>query len=136
MSTQHLFTLLLLVFTVSSGCNLMERQQSPNIAETPPYWQPKSEMAHSQLAGMRAFHEKESAKMSEDMHAARNREIERLEAVSKELEKDKRGKESYEKTLERREKWAGWFKMKDKNNKKDTALPMVSRIGSTHKNTQ
>ena len=133
MSTKHLFTLLL-VFAVSAGCNLMDRQQSPNVAETPPYLQPQSELARSQLADMRAFHEKESAKMSEDIRVARNREMERLEATGKELERDKPRQEDYEKTQERRAKWTSWFTRTNKNDKEDVSPAMNSRLSgaSTH----
>jgi len=125
MSTKHIITLSL-VLVVLAGCNLMDRQTPPNIAETPPYLQPRSELAQSQLAEMRAFHEKESAKMSEDIRVARNREMERLEAAGKELEQERLWKEDYEKTQERRSKWTSWFK---KTGKKTDAPMVSSRIG-------
>ena len=135
MPTKYLFTLLL-IFAVSAGCNLLDRQGPPNVAETPPYLQPRNELAQSQLAEMRAFHEKESAQMSEGMRATHNQEMARLEAAGKELEKDKRWQEDYEKTQERREKWTTWFKKKDKNDTKSAAPVMSSRISSTNKNVR
>ena len=135
MSIKHLFTLLL-VFVVSAGCNLMDRQQSPNVAETPPYLQPQSELARSQLADMRAFHEKESAKMSEDIRVARNREMERLEVAGKELERDKFWQEDYEKTQERRAKWTSWFTRTNTNDKKNTSPVVSNRIGGVSTNVR
>ena len=101
---------LLFVFA-AGGCHLLDRQPPPNIEATPPYWQPQS-----QLEGLRTFHEKESVKMqqmSNEVHIVRNREMERLEAAGKELEREKQWQYDYEKTVERREKWTGWFKKKD-----------------------
>ena len=138
MAIKHLFALLL-VLIVSVGCNLMDRQQSPNVAETPPYWQPRSELAHSQLAEMRAFHEKETAKMSRDLRAANNREMERLEEAGKALERDKRWQEDYERTLERRERWTNWtswFKNTDEDDKKGEAPVLSSRLGNTNQNVR
>ena len=122
---KHLF-ILIFAFVLATGCNLLERQPPPNIETTPPYWQPQS-----QLEGLRTFHEQESAKMakmSEDVHIVRNREMERLEAAGKELEQDKLWQEDYEKTVERREKWAGLFKKKSQD---DTPL-----VGETSKKVQ
>ena len=115
---KHLF-ILLVALVMAAGCNLLERQPPPNIETTPPYWQPQS-----QLEGLRTFHEQESAKMakmSDDVHVVRNREMERLEAAGKELEQEKLWQEDYEKTIERREKWAGWFKKKNQDD-----VPMTS----------
>jgi len=113
----------------------MDQQQSPNIAETPPYWQPRSELVHSQqLAEMRAFHERESAKISEDMRVARNREMDRLATAGKALERDQRWQEDYEKTQERRANWMSWFRRSGNNAPKDAAPPMASRIGATDQN--
>lgn len=117
MPTKHFFALLL-IFAMSAGCNLMDRQTPPNVAETPPYLQPRSEQTQSQLAEMRVFHEKDFAKMSDDMHVARNREMERLGSAGKELAKDQLWQEDYEKTLERRAKWTSWFKKTGKEDKK------------------
>ena len=122
---KRLFVVLLWTFAIGAGCNLLDRQPAPNIEATPPYWQ-----SQNQLEDLRSFHEKESAKMSkmsEEVHIVRNREMERLEAAGKELEKDKHWQEDYEKTLERREKWTSWFKKKDKN---DAPL-MSSRTSET-----
>jgi len=108
---KHLFVLLLIF--AAAGCNLLDRQPTPNIEMTPPYWQ-----SQRQLEELRTFHEKESAKMSkmsDEVHVVRNREMERLEAAGKELEKDKLWQEDYDKTLERRAKMSSWFKKKDKN---------------------
>ena len=99
----------LLVPIMMVGCAFLEQRPAPNIANTPPYWQPQN-----QLAELRAFHEKESAKMSDEMHVVRNREMERLEAAAKDLEREQRWQESYEKTVERREKWGSWFKRGNK----------------------
>ena len=109
---KHLF-ILLFALVMTAGCNLLERQPPPNIETTPPYWQ-----SQSQLEGLRSFHEQESAKMakmSDDVHIVRNREMERLEAAGKELEQEKLWQEDYEKTVERREKWAGLFKKKNQD---------------------
>jgi hypothetical protein len=120
MHSKYLFTLLL-IGAVSAGCNIMDRQPAPNVAAPPPYWQSQNRAAQSQLAEMRAFHEKESATISEEMHVFRNREIERLESAGKELEKERLWQEDYEKTLERREKRTSWFKKKNKDD-----APLVS----------
>ena len=135
MPTKLFFTLTLM-FAVATGCNLMDRQTPPNIAETPPYWQPQSEIAHQQLADMRAFHERETAKMSEDIQVARNREMERLEATGKELEKERLWQEDYEKTVERREKWSNWFKKTEKETKTEASPIMTSRIGAANQNVR
>jgi len=135
MPIKYLFTLLS-VLALSAGCNLMDRPQPPNIAETPPYWQPRSELANSQLAEMRAFHERESAKISEDMRVARNREMDRLAAAGKELERNQRWQEDYEKTQERRANWMSWFRKTNKDAPKDAAPSMVSRIGGANQNTR
>ena len=103
------YCLAFLLPLVITGCSFLERQQTPNIATTPPYWQ-----SQSQLAEMRAFHEKESAKMSEEVHIVRNREMERLETAGRELEKEQRWQESYERTVERRERWGNWFSRRNK----------------------
>ena len=135
MPTKHLFTLLITI-AVSAGCNLIDRQQPPNVSETPPYLLPQSEFTRSQLEDMRAFHEKESAKMSEDIRVARNREMERLAAVGKELDRDKHWQEDYEKTQERRAKWTSWFTRTNKNDPKAATPVMSSRIGSTSTNVR
>jgi hypothetical protein len=114
---------LLLLFVVSAGCTILDRRP-PNLESAPPYWQPESQrVVQNQLEEMRVFHDKESAKMSEDIHVFRNREMERLAKAGKELEKDKLWQEDYEKTIERREKWASWFKKKNKEeSKNDTSV--------------
>jgi len=136
MSIKHLFTLLL-VAALSAGCNLMDGHQPPNIAETPPYWQPRSELAkgQGQLAEMRALHEKESAKISEEMRVARNREMGRLAAAGQELERNQRWQEGYEKTQERRASWTSWFR-RTNNDQQDAAPPLVSRIGGATQNVR
>jgi hypothetical protein len=99
---------------------MFDRQPPPNIETTPPYWQ-----SQSQLEELRLFHEKETAnmaRMSEDVHVVRNREMERLEAASKELEREKLWQEDYEKTVEQRANWASWFK---KKNKKEDPLTSI-----------
>ena len=70
---------------------------------------------------MRAFHEKEADKISEDVHVFRNHEMERLAAAGKELEREKPRQEVPQKMPEQRKQWASWFKKKDKNN-----TPLVS----------
>ena len=124
------FFVLLLVSTVSAGCNMLDRQATPNVTTPPPYWQSESErqLSESQLAEMRAFHEKESAKIADDMRVFRNHEMERLESAGKELEKDKQWQESYEKTLEQRKKWTSWFKSKPKETTNDTPSMKVSEV--------
>lgn len=111
--TKYLFFLFFFFVTTATGCSLLDRQSPPNIETTPPYWQPQS-----QLKELRTYHDKESTKMSQmsnEIHIVRNREMERLEAAGKELEKEQQHQqEDYEKTVERREKWAGWFKKKNK----------------------
>jgi hypothetical protein len=120
MSSKYLF--LSLLFVVSAGCTMLDRRP-PNLESAPPYWQPESQrVVQNQLEEMRVFHDKESAKMSEDIHIFRNQEIERLASAGKELEKDKLWQEDYEKTLKRREKWTSWFKKKDKESISDAPL--------------
>jgi|GEM_PF-2293955 len=87
MSKQHFF-ILPLVLAVTAGCNMLERQSAPNVTTAPPYWQSQSQQAETQLADMRAFHERESAELSDEMHVFRNREIERLAAAGKEMERE------------------------------------------------
>ena len=126
LTEKHLFILLLVLITMA-GCGLLERQPAPNIETTPPYWQPQSQMDE-----LRSFHESESAKMSQmsdEVHVVRNREMERLEAAGKELDKEKRWQEDYEQTVERREKWASWFKKKGKNE-----TPLISNHADETKN--
>ena len=131
MSIRYLFILFLL-FAVSAGCTILDRRP-PAVATAPPYLQSQNELAQDQFDEMRAFHDKESAKMAEEMHVFRNREIERLAVAGKELEKDQRWQEDYEKTLQRREKWnwsfSGWFKKKTNDNKSDA--PSVSGVSKT-----
>ena len=126
--TKKSLFVLLFVFAVG-GCHLLDHQPSPNIETTPPYWQPQS-----QLEELRAFHDRESVKMqqmSNEVHIVRNREMERLEAAGKELEKEKEWQDDYEKTVERREKWTGWFKKKNKNE-----APLTSSLPDDVKSTR
>jgi hypothetical protein len=136
----YLFAPLLVLSVLTAGCNLMEQQTPPNVAETPPYLQPRSELAQSQLAEMRAFHDKESAQMTEEMRVIRNREIERLETAGKEIEQEKIWQDDYEKTLEQREKrsnWiANWFKKKDKKDVLTASPATQNRISSTDQNVR
>jgi Asp-tRNA(Asn)/Glu-tRNA(Gln) amidotransferase A subunit family amidase len=123
---------LVLMFSAAAGCTLLDRQPAPNIETTPPYLQSQ----RNQLEELRSFHDKESvkmSKMSDDVHIIRNREMERLETAGKELEKDKLWQEDYERTLERREKWAGWFKKKNKD--KDEAPLISNRTDEANKKT-
>ena len=129
MPTTKVFFVLIFFFATAAGCSLLDRQPPPNIETTPPYWQPQSQMEE-----LRSFHDKESAKMSQlsnEVHIVRNREMERLEAASKELEKEQHWQEDYEKTVERREKWSGWFKKKNKND-----APLTSSHASKTKSTR
>ena len=117
MSAKYLFALLSVLF-VLAGCNLTDRQQSPSLAQTPPYLQPQSDRTQSQLAELRAFHERESAKMSEDLRVVHNREMAQLETTGKEMQRDKPRYEDYGKTQERKAtwmSWTNWFKKTDKN---------------------
>jgi len=124
MSSKHLFSLLLMII-VSAGCGILDRS-SPNVAALPPYWQPQGQAAPSQFDEMRAFHDKESAKMSEDMHVFRNREMERFATAGKELETDKRQQGSNETTVERQGTWTSWFKKKNKE-----GAPLVGETNKT-----
>jgi hypothetical protein len=119
MFSKYLF--LSLLFVVSAGCTMLDRRP-PNLESAPPYWQPESQRVQSQLEEMRVFHDKESAKLSEDIHVFRNREMDRLASAGKEVEKDKLWQEDYKKTIERREKWTSWFKKKNKENKNDAPV--------------
>ena len=129
------FFVLLLMFAVSAGCTMLDRQSPPNVATAPPYWQSESQrqLADSQLAEMRAFHEKESAKIAEDVHVFRNHEMVRLENAGKELEKDRLWQEDYEKTIERRNKWTSWFKSKPNS---ATSDPPTARISEASTNVR
>jgi hypothetical protein len=93
---------------------MVERFPSANVATTPPYWQSQNQQSQNQLAEMRAFHEQESAKMTEDMHHFRNHEVERLQAAGKELEREQVTQKASEKTPVQKEKWS-LFKKKDKD---------------------
>ena len=119
---------LLLMLAASAGCHTLDRQPPPNVTAAPPYWQSQSQrqLAESQLNEMRTFHEKESAKLSEDVHVFRNHEMARLENAGKELEKDKLWQEDYEKTVERRKKWTSWFKSQPQENTKETPSMSMS----------
>ena len=101
-----------LCFAVMSGCSLLDRQTPPVVTEPPPYWQSQRQQTQAQLAEMRAFHDKESADMLEDLHIVRNREMERLSAAGKELGKGGNPQDDHEKIPERREKWTSWFTKK------------------------
>ena len=148
MSTKHFFVLLSL-FVLTVGCKMQDRQESPNVATAPPYWQSHSQQAQNQLADMRAFHERESAKIAEEMHIFRNREMERLTAAGEELQREQNKKKIEEKeerivsqpeiiaeipeprTAESREKWSwtnpsSWFKKKERN-----GTPLVSEADRT-----
>jgi len=129
------FFFLLLMFSVSAGCTMLDRNQPPNVTTAPPYWQSESQrqLADRQLGEMRAFHEKESVKMTDDMHVFRNHEMERLESVGEELKKDKLWQEDYEKTVEKRKKWTSWFKSKPKADTNINNTPSVTM--SEAKNT-
>ena len=115
------FCVLLLCSTLASGCHMLDNQKSPDVMTAPPYWQSQSQITQDQLSEMRAFHEKESSRISEDIHVFRNREVERLAANSKEMEsaKPRQAKtqnDSRTETPEQRDKWAwlNWFNKKNK----------------------
>ena len=141
MSTNHLFTLLL-ILAVSVGCGTTGRQSSSNVAETPPYLQPRSEQGKNQMADMRAFHEKDTEKMSGDLRAAHSREMAQsremggLGTNARDLERDKRWQEDLERTQaqrqqqtsEKRTGWS-WFKKPEDDSKKEASAVMNSRIG-------
>ena len=113
MSIKHLF-ILLSVVTITAGCNMMDRQSTPKVATPPPYWQSQSQLEANHLAEMRAFHERKSAEMSEGVHVFRNREMERLTAAGRDLEREREGnnhqpapsRESVAKASEQRKKWS------------------------------
>jgi len=140
MSTNHLLTLLL-VFAMSMGCSVMDRQPSSTVTETPPYLQPRSEQSHHQLAEMRVFHEKDTARMAEELRAAHSREMGSLVTTGKELERDQRQQDTSDRTQAQHEKrtgWTSWFKKTESdnktesNNKKETPPMMSSRIGGAN----
>lgn len=126
MSSKYLFVLILTLI-LSAGCNILDRS-APNVVTTPPYWQLQGGYTQSQFDEMRAFHEKESAKMSEDMHVFRNREMERLATAGKELEIETQRQEGDKKAVERREKWTSWFNKKGKEN--ENPPPLVSETNN------
>ena len=125
MPTKYLFALLSIV-AITAGCNMMDRQSAPSITTPPPYWQSHSQLAGGQLADIRAFHEREAAEMSEGMQVFRNREMERLAATGKELEREETRKppqqqESFSNTPAQRERWSwtNWtsrFRTQSKDN--------------------
>ena len=99
----------LLMFALSAGCT-RDRVPPPDIAKVPPYWQSQSQLEQNQLQEMRTFHEKESAKMSEELLVFRNGKTERLAATGKELKNEQ---EDSKKPADRSAKWTSWFKKKD-----------------------
>ena len=125
------FYALLLMSTLSAGCNMLDRQSPPNVTTAPPYWQSEGQrqLAENQLEEMRAFHKKESANIADDVYVFRNHEMARLENAGKELEKDKLWQEDYEKTLEQRKKLTSWFKSKSKETTGDTPAMRMSEAG-------
>jgi len=111
MSIKNFFALLL-IFVIMPGCHFLD-QSSPHVMTVPPYWQSQHQRMQDQLTDIRAFHEKESAEISEDMYIVRNREMERLEAAGKELEKERFKQEEDKATSSRRSGWQfGWFTKK------------------------
>jgi len=125
MSKKHIFVLLLLLVT-TAGC-MLDRQQTPSVTTAPPYWQSQNQLAQSQVEDARAFHERESGALSEEMNVFRNREMERLAAAGKELEKERDRAEKPPKPAEpapvpaQREKWS-WTNLFKKKNKADVQL--------------
>jgi len=124
----------LLTLLLASGCSL-EKQPAPNVAEAPPYWLSQRERSQSQLTELRAFHEKESAEMSEDVHVFRNHEMERLAAAGKELEAESRQQAHQKKQPEQQDKGIfSFFKKKRKDDTEDA--PSVSRTGGEVQNVR
>lgn len=114
---------------VSAGCQMMEQHRSPEVITTaPPYWQSPNQLAQSQMAEMRVFHEKEAALMSEEMLLFRNHEIERLEAASKGLEKS-RPRQSVAEMPPPRDKWNP-FRRQTKERTSETPA-ISSRLGES-----
>ena len=110
MSVKNFFALLSL-FAITSGCNWLDKQPPLDVMTAPPYLQSQSQRMQEQLMEMRAFHEKESAEISEDLHIVRNREIERLGATSKELENGHPPQEENGQVFKKRGiMMTGWFK--------------------------
>jgi len=127
MCSKHLY-IPLLTLVLAAGCTL-DSQQRTSVTPPPPYWQSQNQQMRDQLSEMRVFHEKESEKMSDDLHVFRNYEIERLEAAGKQLQREQVAKQVPEQTPAKREKWS-WFKKKDKdhvaNTPQLTDTPQVS----------
>jgi hypothetical protein len=121
MSVRYLFIPFLIFAVSAAGCT-RDRLSSADVAVVPPYWQSQSQLAQSQFEEMRKFHEKESAKMSEDIHTFRNSKTERLAATGKEMKNDQQQQENRPKPPALTKTWASWFKKKDNN---DNA-PLVS----------
>jgi len=112
---------LLSAFVFLSGCNVLERQSSPDIMNAPPYWQSQNQLAQTQLDEMRVFHEQESSKISEDINLFRNGEVARMAATSKEINTKaaktiKQSPHGQQNTNEHRDNWAwlSWLNKKDK----------------------
>ena len=112
MLSSRYFLILLLIF-ISAGCSL-ERNVSLDVTSAPPYWQPQSQLAKTQLEEMSVFHDNEATKMSEDILVFRNSELERLAATGKEMKNEDIQRES-PKTPERDTKWTTWFKKRASN---------------------
>jgi len=153
MSTKHFFVLLL-VSVMTAGCNILDRPSVPNVTTPPPYRQSQSQQAQNQLADVRAFHERETAEIADEMYVFRNREMARLTAAGKELEQElgqgnigqgnKRESEQHQtplhaspkavavKTPEQPEKWSwsNWTsRFKKKSNENETA-PVAAPLAS------
>ena len=129
----------LLILVMTAGCHMLDQQSPPDVRTAPPYWQSQHQLAKSQLAEMHAFHDKESAQISEDINRFHNHEIERLQAAGKELEKDKPQQKNEVKTQEpgekgQSEKW-NWFKKKNKETKIETSA-VSSRPDDTNRNVR
>ncbi|MDR0522686.1 MAG: hypothetical protein LBH00_12670 [Planctomycetaceae bacterium] len=110
------YILILSVPVISAGCGLIEHRAAPNIEAPPPYLQPHQSAYEPQspLSDIRAYHDKNSAQMLQEVHIVRNSEMERLETAGAELEKEQRWQDDYKKTAEKRERWTRWFKKKEK----------------------
>ncbi|GHT21738.1 hypothetical protein FACS189419_03090 [Planctomycetales bacterium] len=100
------FVIFILLLVLVTGCSLLEkRERLPNLESTPPYYQKSDPLADAQV-----YHDKNVQSMAEGVHVVRNREMERLEAAGKIEKEDKEWEEDYKKTMERRAKWARFFK--------------------------
>ena len=131
MPTKYFFVALLM-FVLVSGCALEDKPVS-NVTVAPPYWQSHNDRTQSQLDELRAFHERESTAMTENMYIFRNHEMERLAATGEELETENRRQANQENKPAPAQKWTFWFS-KNKNKDDKDSTPAVSRTGGEVQN--